>query len=100
MDNRELLQEMGNRNPHKGCQTKPWFTKFSHERFQWNNSSFLCLYSQFFISWLRYSRGLKLTIGQMVHTVFHELILKAVEEVHHYSLSQDIKSINWLPISA
>jgi len=60
----------------------------------------VCILNYLVLSWLRYFRGLKLTIGQMVHTVFHELILKAVEEVHHYSLSQDVKSINWLPISA
>ena len=60
----------------------------------------VCILNYLVLSWLRYSRGIKLTIGQMVHTVFHELILKAVEEVHHYSLSQDVKSINWLPISA
>lgn len=60
----------------------------------------ICVLNYLVLSWLRYSRGLSFTIGQMVHIVFHELILKAVKEVHHYSLSQDIKSINWLPIAA
>jgi hypothetical protein len=60
----------------------------------------VCILNYLVLSWLRYSRNLNLTIGQMVHTVFHELILKAVEEVHHYSLSQGVKLKKWLPISA
>jgi hypothetical protein len=60
----------------------------------------ICILNYLVLSWLRYSRGLKLTIGQMVHTVFHELILKAVEEVHHYSLLQGVGLKKWLPIAA
>ena len=60
----------------------------------------ICILNYLVLSWLKYSRNLSFTIGQMVHIVFHELILKAVKEVHHYSLSQNIKSINWLPIAA
>jgi len=60
----------------------------------------VCILNYFVLSWLRYSRNLNLTIGQMVHIVFHELILKAVEEVHHYSLSQGVKLKKWLPIVA
>jgi len=51
------------------------------------------------LSWLRYSRKLNLSIGDMVHIIFHELILKAVEEVRHYSLSQEVKLMDWLPIA-
>jgi len=55
------------------------------------------------LSWVRYSRNLKLSIGEMVHVVFHELILKAVErveEVRHYSFSREVESIDWLPMAA
>lgn len=60
----------------------------------------VCILNYLVLSWLRYSRNLNMTIGQMVHTVFHELILKAVEEVHHYSLSQGVDIRKWLPIAA
>lgn len=60
----------------------------------------VCILNYLVLSWLRYSRNLNLTIGQMVHTVFHELILKAVEEVHHYSLSQGVDIRKWLPVAA
>jgi hypothetical protein len=60
----------------------------------------VCILNYLVLSWLRYSRNLNMTIGQMVHTVFHELILKAVEEVHHYSLSQEFDIRKWLPIAA
>lgn len=60
----------------------------------------ICILNYLVLSWLRYSRNISFTIGQMVHIVFHELILKAVEDVHHYSLSQNTKPINWLPIAA
>jgi Transposase DDE domain len=60
----------------------------------------VCILNYLVLSWLRYSRNLNMTIGQMVHTVFHELILKAVEEVHQYSLSQEIDIRKWLPIAA
>ena len=60
----------------------------------------VCILNYLVLSWLRYSRNLKLTMGQMVHIVFHELILKAVEEVHHYSLSQGVELKKWLPIAA
>ena len=60
----------------------------------------VCILNYLVLSWLRYSRNLKYTIGQMVQIVFHELILKAVDKVHQHSLSQEVKSIDWLPIAA
>ena len=45
-------------------------------------------------SWIRYFRGLEPAIGQMVHVISRKLILKAAEELHHYSLSQEAKSID------
>jgi hypothetical protein len=59
----------------------------------------VCMLNYITLSWLRYSRKLNLSIGDMVHIIFHELILKAVEEVRHYSLSQEVKLMNWLPIA-
>lgn len=59
----------------------------------------ICMLNYLALSWLRYSRKLNLTIGEMVHTIFHELILKAVEEVRHYSVSQEVNLMNWLPIA-
>jgi hypothetical protein len=59
----------------------------------------VCMLNYITLSWLRYSRSLHLSMGDMVHIIFHELILKAVEEVRHYSLSQEVKPMNWLPIA-
>jgi hypothetical protein len=39
-------------------------------------------------------------MGEMVHIIFHELIIRAVEEARHYSLSQEVKRIDWLPVAA
>ena len=50
------------------------------------------------LSWLRFSRKLNLSMGEMVHIIFHELILKATEEVRHYSLSHEVKLMDWLPV--
>jgi len=58
----------------------------------------ICMLNYLVLSWLRYSRKLNLSIGEMVHNIFHELILKAVEEVRHYSVSQEANLMNWLPI--
>lgn len=60
----------------------------------------VCILNYLVLSWLRYSRNISFTIGQMVHIVFHELMVKAVEKAHQYSLSQEVKSIDWLPIAA
>jgi len=59
----------------------------------------ICMVNYLVLSWLRYSRKLNLSIGEMVHNIFHELILKAVEEVRHNSLSQEVNLMNWLPIA-
>ncbi|MGQ9610211.1 MAG: transposase [bacterium] len=59
----------------------------------------ICILNYLVLCWLRYSRSFSFTIGQIEHIVFHELILKAVEEVHHYSLFQNTKPINCLPIA-
>jgi len=58
-----------------------------------------CMLNYIALSWLRYSRKLSFSMGEMVHIIFHELILKAVEEVRHYSLHQEVKYVNWLPIA-
>ena len=58
-----------------------------------------CMLNYIALSWLRYSRKLSSSMGEMVHIIFHELILKAVEEVRHYSLPQQVKYVNWLPIA-
>ena len=42
---------------------------------------------------------LNLSVGEMVHIIFHELVLKAVEEVRLYSLSQEVNLMNWLPVA-
>jgi hypothetical protein len=60
----------------------------------------VCVLNYMALSWLRYSRKLNLSMGEMVHIIFHELILKAVENVRHYSLSQEINLMDWLPIAA
>ena len=60
----------------------------------------VCILNYMALSWLRYSRKLNLSMGEMVHVIFHELILKAVENVRHYSLSQEVNLMNWLPIAA
>ena len=60
----------------------------------------VCMLNYMALSWLRYSRKLNLSMGEMVHIIFHELIRKAVEEVRHYSLSQEVKLMDWLPIAA
>jgi hypothetical protein len=60
----------------------------------------VCMLNYIALSWLRYSRKLNLSMGEMVHIIFHELILKATEEVRHYSLSQESILIDWLPIAA
>ena len=59
----------------------------------------VCVLNYTALSWLRYSRKLNLSMGQMVHIIFHELILKAVENVRHYSLSQEVNLMDWLPIA-
>lgn len=58
-----------------------------------------CMLNYMALSWLRYSRKLSFSMGEMVHIIFHELILKAVEEVRHHSLHQEVKYVNWLPIA-
>lgn len=60
----------------------------------------ICMLNYMALSWIRYSRDIDLSIGEMVHIIFHELILKAVKEVRHYSFSQEVKSIDWLPTAA
>lgn len=59
----------------------------------------VCMVNYLVLSWLRYSRKLNLSIGEMVHNIFHELILKAVEEVRYYSLSKEVTIMDWLPIA-
>jgi hypothetical protein len=59
----------------------------------------ICMLNYLALSWLRYTQKLNLSIGEMVHVIFHELVLKAVEEVRLYSLSQEVKLVNWLPIA-
>lgn len=59
----------------------------------------ICILNYMALSWLRYSRKLQYSIGEMVHIIFHELILKAVEEARHYSLSQQVDCIDWLLVA-
>ena len=59
----------------------------------------VCMLNYMALSWLRYSRKLNLSMGEMVHIIFHELIRKAVEEVRHYSLSQEVNLMDWLPVA-
>jgi len=59
----------------------------------------ICMLNYLALSWLRYTQKLNLSMGEMVHIIFHELILKAVREVRHYSLSQEVKLMDWLPIA-
>ena len=59
----------------------------------------VCMLNYLNLSWVRYSHNLKLTIGEMVHIIFHELIIKAVQEARIYSLSQEVKHMAWLPIA-
>ncbi|HGJ66174.1 TPA: hypothetical protein ENS27_12460 [bacterium] len=60
----------------------------------------VCILNYLVLFWLRHSRNLSFTIGQMVHTVFHELMLKALEEVHHSSLSTGVDIRKWFPTAA
>lgn len=59
----------------------------------------VCMLNYIALSWLRYSRKLNFSMGEMVHIIFHELILKAAEEVRHYSFSQEVELMDWLPIA-
>ena len=59
----------------------------------------VCILNYMALSWLRYSRKLNLSMGEMVHIIFHELILKAVENVRYYSFSQEVNPMDWLPVA-
>jgi hypothetical protein len=59
----------------------------------------ICMLNYMALSWLRYSQKLNFSMGEMVHIIFHELIIKAVEDARNHSLSQKVDVIDWLPVA-